>query len=224
MIVWTEDGRTLYAYRGQIVTLPTSEIERLEAHGALISATVDLDRPGVLMELPLAPSDEELVNWVMNAAPAEVTAVRDQRPELAGRLDGALRHITDERVRQDEHLASVRRAIAEGTSGVPTDAVGTPLSDADDDIVWGPPRESSTGRTDGVVEVPPHQDTAQPPETQAASELETIVRGNVEGIASYLADHPEDAQLVLDTENRLRGGEARAGVRRAVEVAATFTE
>jgi hypothetical protein len=243
LLAWVEGGRTLNAFRGQIVELPASEARRLMPYGAIIPPEMDLDRPGVLMELPLAPSDEELINWVMSASPAEVSALASQRPELAPRLEGAWRHIVNERQRQDEHLERVRLAMnalpPTGEQGAPAGPTGELI---DDDIVFGAPEGATTGRADGVVTLPPPQDQAGSPQSpgaapvapnpatvpgpgQPATEIDALVRGDVSAISSYLAEHPEDAQVVLDAETRFQaaqGNEARAAVRTAVGIASSF--
>lgn len=213
LATWQDEpgGPVLTAFRGQTVEMPEAEAARLRRHAAVVSPDLELDRPGILLELPQAPDDEELIAWVMAASASEVQVLAHSRPELAARLEAAATRITDERRRMDDHLSSVRQVLG-GSRVIEDDIVldtGTPATGTDDDAPPPPPPPPPL-----VQEETPGAEQLQQP-----TSLSQLVSGSVPGIAAYLREHPEEAQDVLEAENEARQGQPRAGVVAAVQAA-----
>lgn len=112
LVTYIVDGRQEMAFRGQTVELSDAEAKRFDALGATLPVDAELDRPGTLANLGEAPSDEELIAWVMSATPSEVAAVVATRPILAGRLEGALSQVEVSRDYQDQQLKMASRVAS----------------------------------------------------------------------------------------------------------------
>lgn len=220
------------AFRGAIVDLPQSEYDRLAPLGAIVAEDAELDRPGQLLTLPVAPTDEELIAWVIAATPSEVERLVVDRPQLAPRLAGVSQHVEDLRQYQDERL-SAAAATAEGqgptqeelhgTSAMLDENAGaTPLPEGGDP---GDPTVADENRLDEEQPNTTNRlaSAAPTPDDADARTADTIVEGSVDEVSDFLSENPEWAQRVLDAEDRRSaraGRQPRRGVLLAAQAAA----
>src|SRR5688500_11259338 len=103
--------RTEMAFRGQVVELPEDEARRLLADQAVIPPDQPLDRPGMMMRLPEAPTDEEIVAWVSSATTDEIVRLARERPILAHRLQGAAEWVRDHAIGNIEAMDAAAAAV-----------------------------------------------------------------------------------------------------------------
>lgn len=190
--------------RGQVIDIPDAQARKLMAVGAVIAPDAELDRVGVIMQLPESPTEEEIINWTAAATAAEIANTVAARPELAPRIAGARIRLEENYRRQQELL---------GGAADRSDALQGAMADAD-----APPGDpdAADGDPDG---------DGDDPDATIAERLgwdpdDVVKGGNANEVAAFIADNPEHAQLILDAEVRHTAGKPRNAVVRAAEVAA----
>lgn len=234
----TEAGLREIASRNDVIELDAEQAARFDKLNATVAVKDELERPGQMIALPVSPSDEEIITWVIGATASEVEAQIRLRPELGERLRGARERIIDlSKSKLDDAIATAEaaeaalakereeaeRLAAAGTT--PTAPLGSRPGEATAPPTIPPlsrpvtPVSSATG--DGPTSDTPGQD--------AAPDFDAVVGGNVEEVKAYVADNPQFAAQVLDAENRRVAAahaagktteEPRQGVVRAVQAAA----
>ena len=231
-------------FRGETVDVPDAEIARLEALGAVVPATAELQRPGTLAPLSEGASDEELVAWVLAATDSELTAELQRRPDLAPRVIDARKLVVDRqeamlnRLREAEKLAqpiaketekaaakeareAEAAAKAAAKKSAPAKAAAPSKSAkaaADDAKTSETPSEPITA-TGGV-------DPDSLPANLDAGQADTIVSGSPEEVSEFLSLNPEQAQAILEAEQRRASAadeDVRAGVVEAAKAAIAHT-
>jgi hypothetical protein len=196
--VITEGGntRTETAFRNQIVDIPKDQVERFDALRATVLPDADLDRPGTMSTLSETAGDSEILNWVMGATDAEVTALAEERPVMADRIEAARVAVKERFEEQNVHLG-----------GDPTPAV------EDDLIGIGPQDKTPAAPTSG--------DSKALPDDKA----DAVVTGKAPEVAIYIAENPQFAGAIVEAEGR-RAASAKDDVRvtitRAAQAAAGF--
>jgi hypothetical protein len=244
LVSWTdEDGTPRTMFRGQKGDIPDKEAARLKKFDAIVSVDEELQRPGVLQDLPLAPDDEELVAWLAGANATEIAEMATKRPELRPRIEGALEGIRQLRDGEDAHLEEARRALSpdavkrEGATGGIEEIEGgddptkmnTPVHVGDDAFVEVDPAgqflgggpDGSTLNADTTRETnTPLSDTPAPMTT----DINTLVQGSVDEVAAYIGEHPDEADAVLAAEAAAHDGQPRVGVVLAQRSATEFKQ
>lgn len=178
---WTnEDGTPGMAFRGQVAEIPDKEASRLKRFFALIGKDEEVEHPGILSDLSVSPSDEEILNWIANANASEVRALVSKRPELKPRIEGALLNVKAARSYEDAHLNEVRLALQQGGL-TPDDADGVlgsartgfdttdTSADGNDDIIVSPSL-STPPPIGGDTSSDPAENTVVPPEVSGVTE------------------------------------------------------
>jgi len=203
----THDGTREIAFRNEVVDFPQGEVDRLEAYGALVSEGTTLQRPGRMLALPVSPSDQEVITWVIGATDDEVRALAETRPELAARLDDAKAYIVAHTNSVTGRLDAARTVAADATPQAPP-----PVDPAADP---------------GTVPVPVTDPNARTPEAPtpeaeglSSAEADTIVTGNAKQVADWIAEHPTDANAILEAESRRAAADPDKPVRSTVVNAA----
>lgn len=248
---WTnDDGTPGMAFRGQVADIPDKEASRLKKHFALIGADEEVEHPGILSDLPVSPSDEEILNWITNANASEVRALINKRPELKPRVEGALTNVKAARSYEDQHLNDIRLAIqGDGLGPDGTDVLGArsgfdstdTSAEGNEDIVVTP---SATPPVDGVTSLNPAGPSTAPPDPSSGvqgpetnTELKdangnpdtlppldhgVLVQGTAGDVANYIGAHPDQAAAILEAETIQTQGSPRAEVVNAVRAANSF--
>lgn len=210
VVTYTLNGSEERAFRGQTINVQDdAELERLEKFGAVVATGVDLARPGTMMELPVAPSAEELLQWVISATESEVRELISTRPDLAVQILGAQDIVVERMAAQREMLgqavALVEEHLGEQDPGAP---------------------ESPTTQTTPVA-------NAGTAPTDPTAYADQVVGGNVQDVSRFLGENPSYAQSILDAENRRveaaraagdQNEQPRQGVVRAVQAALGHTQ
>jgi hypothetical protein len=225
---WTNlDSTPGMAFRGQVVDIHDEEAKRLMKGNAIIGVDDELEHPGILQDLPVAPTDEELVNWIVAANVSDVKALVEERPEIAPRVEGALNHVKTMRAYEDTHLNEIRNSLQPG--GAETDEYGVVLGSGaksahdvrdtsaigNDDITVSVPTTSQSGFTE--TNTPLATAPVVPP-----IDLLTLVQGTAQDVANYVSAHPDEAAAVLEAETVSTSGSPRADVVMAVRSATGF--
>lgn len=193
LISYSVGDRTEIAFRGQVLDLSQDDVDRLEPHSAIVPEEEELSRPGGMLPLPEAATDEEIRNWVLGATEGEVRQIAELRPMLAERINAAREAVEEELEKQSEHLGQASKAAKKGAKRASTD------------------------------EAPRTATEKQRSDEEVAQEVDAVVRRNVDDVSEYLSEHPDRAQAVLEAETRRAadaGDEPRRGVRQAAEAAA----
>lgn len=242
LVSWTnEDGTPGTVFRGQTADIPDGEASRLKKFFAIIPPEDEVEHPGILQDLPVSPSDEEILNWISNANASEVRALISMRPELAPRVEGALTNVKAARSYEDAHLNDIRLAIQQG--GLQTDEI---MLGSGAKSGWDKTDTSAEGNEDIVVTSlnPSGASTAPVDSSAGISGPETntelkdangnpdglppidhdiLVQGSTPDVINYISAHPEQASEILDAENANTNGAPRVEVVNAVRAAAGFT-
>lgn len=211
------------AFRGMVVDMPSSEVDRLRPEGAVVGENDELTPTGQILPLNEAPSDQELINWVLAATPAEVGAMVTARPTLAPRLDAAIEYIEQHRDRTLDALADAL-STARDAVDEPPELEADPGTGAsqDPDQTGGPtPQPEGTGTEDGGT--PPGAVVGE----LTAERADEIVKGNVDTVTRYISENPTHAQAILDAERRrsvAANDDVRSTVARAVAAAVGHTQ
>lgn len=201
----TNDGGFETAFRGMTVDIPADQVERLDSLGATVEPDAELDRPGRMLTLPDTATDAEITSWVMGATNAEVAALVQQRPIMAARIESAKAAVEERFQEQNLHLGELRQ-VAEK---------------AEEDLIGaGPLLVDTTNPSEGAVPNPAAEEAL--PELDA----DRLVKGNAQTVATFIAENPRAAGVVLEAEGRLalkEKREPRTSVVKAAEAAAGFT-
>lgn len=203
---WFEDNDNKLAFRGEVVDIPEGpRLDQLRAENAVVDEDAELDRPGEMVPITSAPSDEELFNWLAAATSDEITQLVADRPDLAGRILEAYEGVQRAYETQREMLSGkVDELIAAGATAPEPDSAM--LADVE------PPAQVDPT-------IPPSADTQT---SVVADDMDQIVQGTVTEVAEYLSRNPAMAQAVREAEERRVSGsneEPRQGVMRAVDIA-----
>lgn len=164
---------TKLAFRGMTVNdIPADEAEQLLANGAIVAADAELDMPGTLLPLPVAPSDEELVAWVGSASQTEVLQAVSDRPELSARIKDAW-------AAHQERMRAQLEVLGQRIDEIP-DAPEEPEQ---------PATEVEPGTEPEPVELNDEY-------------FDQVVAQNSDDVSKFVSEYPQYAQQVLAAENR----------------------
>lgn len=238
-------GTSEVAFRGQIVDMPQSEVDRVNAADpaspAVVKEDEDLARPGVIDTLPVAASDAEIVSYVTNATEAEVKALLVARPELAPRIESAQAWAREQFAYQEKMLgqaadaaSSVDRTEAQaelggsamlgtaseeagGNGGEAQGRAGAQQQGADNPAdSTSVPSTPEAGTPDTTAEAERRADA----EAAAAArrEADLVVLQNADAVVEHVRSHPAQAAAILEAEGRLASSQNR-DVRKSVRLA-----
>lgn len=113
-----KDGRQVAetVFRGMIADIPADQVERFDNLGATVAVDEELDRAGTMLTLPEAPTDQELINWVVGATKSEVETLVRTRPSMAPRIaniEETVKRRYDEQAQLLGSVAAVGQAAIE---------------------------------------------------------------------------------------------------------------
>jgi hypothetical protein len=229
------DGNPVTAFRNMTVELfDEKEIERFKRLGAVIPPDEELQKPGRMMALPETAADEEILNWVADAQASEVRQLILDRPHLADRIRAAA-EVVKERFRiQEEQLSGVVKQVEEFEAEIPEDQRKPQPAPGSAD-----PGAPPTPPAPGTQQINPPGGTGEPQDNGdggsgdgGSVDPDEVVKGSVAEVSKYLSEHPTEAPMVLEAENRRveaarAAGKAdeqpRAGLVRAVQAASAHT-
>lgn len=214
------------AFRGMIVDIPADQAERFLALGAIVPEDAELDRPGTMVTLREAPTDEELINWVAGATDTEVQQLVLARPSMAHRVAN-IQETVKKRYDAQAELLGERAKLAEAQAGEFPAVVGQ--SAMLDESVTAPAPATPVPSVAPVAPVPPTAAAASAAAAIAPAlpvDVDAVVRGTVGEVSKFVSENPQLAAQVLEAETRLateKNDQPRQGVVRAVQVAAGHT-
>jgi hypothetical protein len=179
LVTWTTErnGQTVTetAFRNMVVDIPASQADKLREAGAVVEVDEELALPGTPVALPVAASNEEILNWAAHATPTEIQVQVQNRPQLAERLRAAYEEVQKRLQDQNEILGG----IVEQAEAVAEEA----------------------GNSDDSNQVPTtaaQQAAAEPND----EEMDRVVQGNVDEVSKYLSENPHHADAILQAEQR----------------------
>lgn len=229
-------GREL-AFRGQTIEISADEVDRINTRSttpALVPADQDLDRAGTMRDLPEAPSDAEIVAWVMDASDVEVAALAHTRPDLAVRIADAAAYTARRRDEELERLGQATGVVTDANPDLETQAAAAAGTENVDPGTGG---QGRAGQVAGPGPLPEGEaPTTQPAETDGPpvpgedgipSPGDIVQSDNYRDIVEYVAAHPELAQQVLEAEKTFRASQSkdpRDSVVKAVASAVALTQ
>lgn len=215
-----ENPVQLTAFRTQVINVSEKEATRLKELGAAIDAEAELPLVGRLTPLPNTASDEELLAWCSVASRDEIAQAVEDRPELGDRILAA-RDIVRERMEAQQELlsgiedhvkeaqaAGKKRAKAGSRQSAPTSGQAGPhqtrsqagaVDDDDEDLIGD----------DGDEEEEELEEEGDGDELH--DNLDEVVKGNVEAVSKYLSENPDQAQAILEAEDRRAAAAREAG-------------
>lgn len=217
LISYGNGTEQVLAFRGMTIEdVPANEVPALLDAGAIVEEDAELDMPGTLLPIPVAPSDEELVAWVGSASQTEVLQAVNDRPELSARIKDAWAAHQERIQAQLEVLGQRIDEIPDAPAEEPSEDELTTLE------TWINDQEDPAATRAQLDEL-----AAAVPATDAAPVLDDeyfdqVVAQNVSDVTKFVSEYPQYASQVLDAENR-RSDDPRSTVVRAVEAAAAFS-
>lgn len=214
-----ENEPQVLAFRGMTVEdIPEAEAERLLADGAIVAEGAELDMPGTLLPLPVAPSDEELVAWVGSASQTEVLQAVNDRPELSARIKDAWSAYQDAMRAQLEVLGQRIEEIpdVEPEPEAPVNEDDPELTELDAWINNQPDPAAARAELDALNEPPAEQNQVELNDEY----FDQVVAQNVDEVQKFIGEYPQFHNEILAAEGRR--GDVRVGVEKAVEAAAAF--
>ncbi len=242
------DLRYETAFRGMEVDIPKpQELERLDSLGATVPVEEPLQRPGQMLSLPDTAGDAEIMAWVLGATADEVASLVRQNPVMAPRIETAFLSVQRRLEEQNEHLGGLRliakqaeQAGAEqvvstdlsgGTTPAPLPPEGTTAVNSPGDA-QGDPAAAPLGKGGAVADGAEEQGSpladADPNELIGLPESEAdkvVTTGTARVVAEYIANNPQNADAILQAEERAATKEkrdVRSTVVRAAQAAAGF--
>lgn len=218
-------GKPMKAFRGMTVDIADeADVNRLVKYNAIVKPDVELEKPGEMLALPQSATDEQILSWVASATPTEVKALVEERPILADRIRAAAEDVQERLKKQHELLSGVVKAADDGARvAADQEAERKAAKEAEAER-----KAKEAEENGGQPPVPGAVPLANSDDSQATEDVDEVIKGNVGEISKYLAAHPEQAQAVLDAENRRvdaqraagKDEQPRAGLVRAVQAAA----
>jgi hypothetical protein len=199
----TQHGAVVFAHRGEIIDLNAEEAKRYDAMGAVVKADEELVLLGNLVPLNESASDVQITNYLLSGNVGEIRTQLETYPlalvdkllttERADRKRPQL--IADmEKLLGKEPTVTIDNADGSSPSGqfVPPPPVGTPEPLVD-------PSAASTGT--------PTEDTF---------DAAAVLKGTVQDVLAYAAEHPEHREALLAAEQS-EDGQKRKGVLEGLE-------
>lgn len=209
-----EDDNQQTAWRGQVVNLSQEEYDRLDKFGALLPVDAELPVHGKMTPIPNMASDEELLAWVSVATKAEIEAAIAERPAIADRLQAAQDEVQKKLEAQNELLSGLKGTIAAGKRKAKKRAASaTKETTAQKAKAKAQQAEASSDEADGEEEE----------EELDEDDPREVIKGTVDEVSAFLAEHPEAADDILAAEQEAATNDDRE-VRKGVEEAARLAK
>lgn len=205
-IVPTKAGEPFQQFRitrGETYDFPAWVVERYEPFGAFEPVTGQAPTTFGTVALTPDSTDAEVASYVASASAVDLVRFVKANPEMADRVDAVL------------ETAAGTATTPEG----PTTGDGVATSDGNQDPT-GTAALAPENNPDGTAAETGSTNYTDPGVIDPA---EVVKDAKVADIVSYLADHPDQANAVLQAENAQSKNNPRPGVVKACEAAAAHS-
>lgn len=203
----------LAAFRGETVDVPDEDLKQMRLDGAVVNAEAELPRLGQIAALPIAATDEEILNWVAAATKDEIMQLVADRPMLAERIRAAQVEVEADFKRNKAVRGEVEKAV---NAGVELHNERNPDTGVDEPVVLAPTDQSAPAA---------NERPASGDDVELSDDPDDIITGNVSEVRDFLADNPDMANDIEQAERRQAetlGRDPRVGVLEACENARKF--